>query len=157
MLRGRMEERHVQYRWVAERYPARRDRLVTYWTRTHERALHRYRAWRRAVLAARARASRSPWTAAWYADAMCVHSHEGAWNDDTGNGYYGGMQMDAGFEATYGAEFLRRYGEAGNWPPHDQLLAAYRAYVGWDGHAYDRSYARGWSPWPNTAATCGLL
>lgn len=28
-----------------------------------------------------------------YALWLCIHGGEGAWNDNTGNGYYGGMQM----------------------------------------------------------------
>lgn len=54
--------------------------------------------------------------------------------------------MDMNFQEAYGLEFLRRYGTADRWPPHDQLVAAYRAWK-----------VRGWEPWPNTAAACGLL
>ena len=75
----------------------------------------------------------------------CIHRYEGAWNSNTGNGYYGGMQMDYGFQRTYGPEFLARYGTADRWPISAQLLAAYRAYR-----------ARGFSPWPNTARYCGV-
>ena len=83
----------------------------------------------------------------WVRDALCVHSHEGAWNSATGNGYYGGMQMDVNFMATYGADFEHRYGGYANvWPPKAQLVASYRAWR-----------TLGWRPWPNTAAMCGLL
>lgn len=88
---------------------------------------------------------RTPWTAAWYQSALCIHSHEGAWDSATGNGYYGGLQMDSSFEASYGPEFIARYGNANAWPVEDQLLAAWRAYQ-----------SRGWSPWPNTSLMCGL-
>jgi len=87
----------------------------------------------------------APWPPGWLSDALCVHHYEGAWNDP-GAPYYGGMQEDIAFQEAYGPEFLRRYGTADHWPPHDQLLAAYR---GWQ--------VRGWSPWPVTAMRCGLL
>ncbi len=77
----------------------------------------------------------------------CIHAYEGSWTADTGNGYYGGLQMDAGFESRYGADFVRRWGSADNWPVWAQLQAAVRAY---------RS-GRGFSPWPNTARICGLI
>jgi hypothetical protein len=80
-------------------------------------------------------------------DWACIHSHEGAWNANTGNGYYGGLQMDYPFMQSYGGEFLARWGTADNWPVWAQVVAANRA----------KNSGRGYSPWPNTAAMCGLL
>jgi len=77
----------------------------------------------------------------------CIHHYEGGWTADTGNGYYGGLQMDRPFQRLYGADYLRRWGTADNWPAWAQLQAAARAY---------RS-GRGFGPWPNTARACGLL
>jgi hypothetical protein len=77
----------------------------------------------------------------------CIHGYEGAWNANTGNGYYGGLQMDIAFQAGYGGEFLRRWGTADNWPPWAQIRAARRA----------RDSGRGYYPWPNTARACGLI
>ena len=77
----------------------------------------------------------------------CIHHYEAAWNADTGNGYYGGLQMDLGFQSSYGAEYLQRYGTADRWPVWAQLEVAVKAY---------RS-GRGFWPWPNTARVCGLL
>jgi len=34
-------------------------------------------------------------SAAWLAQARCVHLQEGAWTANTGNGYFGGMQFVA--------------------------------------------------------------
>lgn len=93
----------------------------------------------------RARAQMTPWPAYWLPEATCVHSNEGAWNDATGNGYYGGMQMDVSFEQAYGPTFYARWGNANNWPATSQLIASYRAYL-----------SRGWEPWPNTSLMCGL-
>lgn len=77
----------------------------------------------------------------------CIHHYEGAWNANTGNGYYGGLQMDIDFQNSYGAEFKRLWGTADNWPAWAQIQAARRAY----------DSGRGFNPWPNTARACGLL
>ena len=85
--------------------------------------------------------------AGWLSDAfLCIHRFEGGWGSNTGNGYYGGLQMDRRFMLTYGREFVGRWGTADNWPVWAQLEAAGRAYL-----------ARGFGPWPNTARACGLL
>jgi hypothetical protein len=86
-------------------------------------------------------------SAALNASFMCIHRYEGAWNANTGNGYYGGLQMDLTFQGIYGADFLRRWGTADTWPPWAQLEAAVRAYQS----------GRGFYPWPNTARACGLI
>ena len=78
---------------------------------------------------------------------QCIHHYEGAWNSNTGNGYYGGLQMDRRFQSLYGADFVAKWGTADNWPAWAQLQAALRAY---------RS-GRGFYPWPNTARVCGLI
>jgi len=78
---------------------------------------------------------------------MCIHRYEGAWNANTGNGYYGGLQMDYTFMHAYGSEFLRAYGTADRWPPAVQIAVAMRAYLS----------GRGFYPWPNSARLCGLL
>ena len=80
---------------------------------------------------------------------LCIFSHENGgygWTAQTGNGYYGGLQMDLSFQRAHGSEFLRHYGTADRWPPETQMLVAERAYR-----------TRGFSPWPNTARMCGLL
>jgi hypothetical protein len=82
-----------------------------------------------------------------YGSFLCIHSFEGAWNSNTGNGYYGGLQMDVAFQSRYGADFLARWGTADRWPPWAQLQAAVRAYQS----------GRGFWPWPNTARFCGLI
>ncbi|HST26177.1 MAG TPA: transglycosylase family protein [Gaiellaceae bacterium] len=80
-------------------------------------------------------------------DWLCIHHYEGAWPDNTGNGYYGGLQMDMTFMATYGAGLLRRKGTADHWTPLEQIWVAERAYES----------GRGFYPWPNTARFCGLI
>jgi hypothetical protein len=77
---------------------------------------------------------------------QCIHKWEGAWTANTGNGYYGGLQMDMTFQRTYGAEYLRAFGTADNWPPSIQVAVAVKAYLS----------GRGFGPWPNTRRLCNL-
>jgi len=78
---------------------------------------------------------------------LCIHRYEGSWTSNSGNGYYGGLQMDREFQARYGSGFLQRWGTADNWPAWAQIQAAVHAY---------RS-GRGFGPWPSTARSCGLI
>jgi len=78
---------------------------------------------------------------------QCIHRGEGAWTANTGNGFYGGLQMDRQFQQTYGPEFYRAFGTADHWPPSMQITVAIRAYLS----------GRGFYPWPVTARYCGLL
>lgn len=99
--------------------------------------------WQERAEKARLRAMHPPHEAAW----LCIHGHEGPWRANTGNGYYGGLQMDISFQRTYGRYLLRAKGYAHRWTPIEQMWVAERAY---------RS-GRGFYPWPNTARRCGLL
>ena len=100
------------------------------------------------AVAAHAQPRPDPTLPAWLRQAfLCIHNYEGAWTSNTGNGYYGGLQMDWGFMRTYGPEFVRQWGSADNWPVDAQLVAAARAHAS----------GRGFTPWPNTARACGLL
>ena len=107
------------------------------------------RLWqRRSAFAALGVVEHEPAIPAWLGDSFkCIHGFEGAWDSNTGNGYYGGLQMDLTFQSRYGPEFLARWGTADRWPPWAQLRAATRAYQS----------GRGFTPWPNTARFCGLI
>jgi hypothetical protein len=102
------------------------------------RVLGRYRAQARRPL--RVRLERFE---AW----VCIHRHEAAWND-SGDPYWGGLQMDRGFMLAYGRDMIARHrgGLANTWSPAEQIVVAERAYA-----------ARGFAPWPNTARSCGVL
>lgn len=137
--RAKLGLRRIPYHWIAERHPARRDRILTYWVRAQAHAHHRW-----------VNRPRAPWSASWYAAAMCVHSKEGAWDSNTGNGYYGGMQFDSGsWLANGGGAYASRADLAS---PFEQLLVAYHY---WDAGATGPGGS--WGPWPNTAAACGVL
>lgn len=82
-----------------------------------------------------------------YASALsCIHNYEGSWTDG-GAPYYGGLQMDFGFMATYGGYLLKTKGTADHWTPLEQEWVAARAV----------NSGRGFYPWPNTARMCGLI
>jgi hypothetical protein len=138
-MRHKMNLHPIRYEWRAERHPRLRNRILTYWLKTQKHTANRLQHYHPPVASGNYNSSK-------YAGLLCIHTHEGAWNANTGNGYYGGLQMDSSFESTYGPEFVRQYGTANNWPVIDQLIAGYRAMQ-----------SRGYSPWPNTAAMCGLL
>jgi hypothetical protein len=111
-----------------------------------------YRRWVRDLWRARAartrrRAHNPPHEWAW----RCLHAHERhpamGWRTRTGNGFYGGLQMDWQFMATYGTRLLRAKGTADKWTPLEQMWVAERAVRA----------GRGFYPWPNSARACGLI
>jgi hypothetical protein len=99
-------------------------------------------AWKRFAARVRNQAEHPPHQQQW----LCIHHFEGAWNDPNPP-YYGGLQMDLGFQRTYGRGLLARKGTANHWTPLEQMWTAERAH---------RS-GRGFYPWPNTARYCGLI
>ncbi len=103
--------------------------------------------WHRRAVAAKRQAANPPHRNDW----LCIQRHEShpaqGWGTYTGNGYYGGLQMDISFQRFYGPELLRRKGTANRWSAVEQMWVAERAYR--DG--------RGFYPWPNTARSCGLI
>ena len=111
----------------------------------HRRAI--YESWLEKARTRKRQANNPPRLRQW----LCIHRYERhpqqGWSTRTGNGFYGGLQMDLAFQRTYGAELLRRKGTADRWSAIEQIWVAERAY---------RS-GRGFYPWPNTARYCGLL
>ena len=77
---------------------------------------------------------------------LCIHSYEGSWTD-SGDPYWGGLQMDRTFMLTYAPRWLLRKGWANTWTPTEQMYVAERAH----------DSGRGYGPWPTTARMCGLL
>jgi hypothetical protein len=98
------------------------------------------RRWQHRAHTAWWHAKHPPQLRAW----LCIHSYEGSWADP-GSPYWGGLQMDLGFQQTYGGWLLRHKGTADHWSPLEQIWVAVRA-----------SHSRGFSPWPNTARDCGV-
>lgn len=89
-----------------------------------------------------------------YSSWICIHGFEGSWSDP-GSPYYGGLQMDIGFQSAYKSAFIRTWGlsyaylvqgTADSWQPIVQMWVAEEAYK-----------SRGFYPWPNTARYCHLI
>ena len=127
--------RSVAWRWQAvggahrTRAPVRPNtaRVLRFWRRTARRALITF--------------THPPHRRAW----LCIHRYEAPWRD-SGDPYWGGLQMDRGFMAGYAPHALLRRGWADRWSPLEQMWVAEHAY---------RS-GRGFEAWPNTARLCGL-
>ena len=140
-------KRHVNPHLIRS-YRARtwRWQALTGSTRTHRsvrpstKAVLRF--WVRAAGRAYLKAINPPHKGAW----LCIHRYEGSWRD-SGDPYWGGLQMDRGFMAGYAPRYLLRRGFADRWSPLEQMWVAERAY---------RS-GRGFYAWPNTARYCGLI
>jgi hypothetical protein len=104
-------------------------------------------SWKRKAAARKRQAYNLPRMRSW----LCIqrferHAHQG-WRTNTGNGFFGGLQMNLAFQRTYAPELLRKKGTADRWLPIEQIWVAERAF---------RS-GRGFYPWPNTARSCGLI
>ena len=99
------------------------------------------RRWQRLARAVRREAQHPPH----YGAFMCIHHYEGSWSD-SGAPFWGGLQMNYGFQASYGSWLLRTKGTADHWTPLEQIWVAEKAVV-----------SRGFYPWPNTARYCGLI
>lgn len=71
---------------------------------------------------------------------LCIHAKEGAWNANTGNGYYGGLQMTSGWGGVARPDLLS---------PEAQMNLA---EAGYRSSGYSLSWLR--SQWPNTSYGC---
>ena len=126
--------RAVTWRWQVV-MGRRRSRLVA--PLDTRKAL---RFWRREARRVRRLAANPPHRRGW----ICIHHYEGSWRD-SGDPYWGGLQMDRGFMRAYAPRVLLRRGWANRWSALEQMWVAEHAHRG-----------RGYSPWPNTARVCGL-
>ncbi len=136
--------RHTTWHWQSvmgvSKTPAHHHLLKTFNVKYRRWVL---RLWQKRAAHTRLKVRRVPHKAQW----LCIHRGEGAWNAHTGNGYYGGLQMDISFQRSYGGYLLRNKGTADNWSSYEQMWVAERAY---------RS-GQGFYPWPNTARACDLI
>jgi hypothetical protein len=136
----RMIDRYRRQVWHWQRVMGR---PVTLTLRNPPPALEdRVPVWRRVAKRTWANAQHPPHAGAW----RCIHRFEGAWRDP-GAPYFGGLQMDLGFQRRYGGYLFRKKGTANHWTPLEQMWVAERALRA----------GRGFYPWPNTARACGLI
>jgi hypothetical protein len=137
-LETRLDASPTRYGWTAERKPS--SAAYRIWVRHlwYTRWLH----WRHL-------AALRPWPAWWLPEALCIHDHEGAWNDNpwnTSSSYWGGMQfLISTWLAHGGARFSSTRPDLTS--PRDQLTVAYNTW---------RDDGGSWREW-GTAAACGLL
>lgn len=76
-------------------------------------------------------------------DTIVLCEASGNWNINTGNGYYGGLQMDMTFWSNYGGfEYSRRPDQATR---EEQIIIAERGLA-----------VQGWGAWPACSAKYGL-
>ena len=147
-LGGRSLEQQIREHrtdvWKWQRVMGERPAPTRYGERraSPERLVQLRDAWKGRANLARTEARRPPNHEAW----LCIHQYEGSWSDP-GAPYYGGLQMDIGFQETYGPSLLQRKGTADNWTPLEQMWVAERALQS----------GRGFYPWPNAARLCGLI
>lgn len=116
--------------------------VVSRWRNLASQRAKQYVNYQKAIRLTGIPAGRPPHYDQW----NCIHRFEGAWNDPNAP-YYGGLQMDLGFQRTYGGKLLALKGTADHWTPLEQMWVAEKAYAS----------GRGFGPWPNTARYCGLL
>jgi hypothetical protein len=140
--------------WLIQKQIDRYRHETWHWQRTMGKSLTRslknppadvaakVAVWKQVAAEVRRRAQNPPHKREW----LCIHHFEGAWNDPNPP-YYGGLQMDLGFQRTYGRHLLASKGTADHWTPLEQMWVAERAHRA----------GRGFSPWPNTARYCGLI
>src|SRR5207247_10455282 len=81
--------------------------------------MDRIRVWRQISTRTQEVAQEPPHARQW----ACIHRYEGSWRDPN-SPYYGGLQMDLGFQRTYGRYLLLRKGTADHWSPLEQMWVA---------------------------------
>lgn len=92
-------------------------------------------------------------SAAWLAQARCVHLKEGAWTANFGNGYFGGMQFAAKTWKRAGGKPDPAFNHPGDarYPfsasPEEQL---YRAWLVW------KADGGTWRSWGTVGAACSI-
>ena len=103
------------------------------------------------VLAGPAASGGSPYSAKWLAQARCVHTREGPWSANTGNGYFGGMQFAAGTWRRAGGAADPAFRHSGDpaYPFHASAAEQlYRAWLVW------KRDGRTWRSWGAVGAAC---
>jgi hypothetical protein len=102
--------------------------------------------WRGRADRARTRALRPPNRDLWLCIYRYEHDPTQGWRTYTGNGFYGGLQLDLTFQRRYGLWLLRKKGPAHRWTAIEQIWVAERG-----------RRVQGWYAWPNAASACGLI
>jgi len=101
-------------------------------------------------------AGAAEWTpsAAWLAQAKCVHHLEGPWTANTGNGYFGGFQFAAQTWRRVGGAADPAFKHPGNRAFPFRASASeqlYRAWLLW------RHDGKSWRSWGAVGASCSSI
>jgi len=78
----------------------------------------------------------------------CIQAHEGAWDDNTGNGYLGGLQFAVSTWTGFGGLAyapVPAQGEPFTATPQQQIKIGEKVLA-----------AEGWAAWPNSSRECGV-
>lgn len=139
-LRRRRGEEH----WIKARHSRTLFALTSasYWRARLKFVYWRIRVDRRSIAEARARMRRAApieHVALW----LCIHRGEGAWNDNTGNGYYGGLQMTSGWGGVARPDLLS---------PAAQMALAERGLQAAIRRGDELAWLEG--QWPNSSPPC---
>jgi hypothetical protein len=90
-------------------------------------------------------------SAAWLAQARCVHLREGAWTANTGNGYFGGMQFAAKTWRRAGGKADPSFSHPGDPGYPFSASAAEQLYRAWRVWKADGG---SWRSWGAVGAAC---
>ena len=92
--------------------------------------------------------------ATWLLQARCVHTKEGPWSANTGNGYFGGFQFSAATWRRVGGGSDPAFAHPGDpahpfgAPAREQLYRAWRLW---------RLDGRSWRSWGAIGTSCSLI
>lgn len=146
-IRSVLGLRRIPYHWMAERYPARRERILAYWRGVHQRHRKRLAAYRAAL------ASSYGVPAIVRSVLLCIHPlEEPSWSTSAGG--LGFVFPPSAYVSSLRADLrprmqslVSRYGDAWpSWPVNAQLA------VGWYLRLTAGTYGPP-SPW-STAGSC---
>jgi hypothetical protein len=103
------------------------------------------------AVAAPGRADRFAPSAAWLAQARCIHQHEGPWRANTGNGYFGGMQFAQATWLAVGGPTVPAFAHPGDAGFPFAVSARQQLRLAWA--VYERDGGT-WRSWGAVGARC---
>jgi len=101
--------------------------------------------------AATAQAAERHPSAAWLAQAQCVHRHEGSWSANTGNGYFGGMQIAPATWLAMNGPLVTAFAHPGDAAFPFTVLPRVQLHVAWLVWLHD---GRTWRSWGAVGRSC---
>jgi len=90
-------------------------------------------------------------SATWLAQAQCIHRHEGPWNANTGNGYFGGMQIAPTTWLAMNGPRVAAFAHPGDGAYPFAVLPRVQLRIAWLVWFHD---GRTWRSWGATGRAC---